>query len=172
MRLAKIVLLIASLTLPLAAQVRLTHGVLGGGGTTASGGGVQLSATAGQGVTACCQGAQQRIQSGFWAVQTLALSNVGQDEAVGVPEIFELAQNFPNPFNPVTTVSYILPVGGAVRLEIFDLCGRSMGVLVDAVQAAGRYRVEIDGSQMASGVYIYRLHAGERQGIRKMTLIK
>ncbi len=85
---------------------------------------------------------------------------------------FELLQNYPNPFNPVTNISYRLSEAGAVRLEVFDITGRRMATLVDESQLPGSYSVTWDGQQAASGVYIYRISAGNRVSHRQMLLIK
>ncbi|UCF64334.1 MAG: M20/M25/M40 family metallo-hydrolase [bacterium] len=88
------------------------------------------------------------------------------------PESFILEQNFPNPFNPVTTIAYQLPVESAVKLTLFDLNGRKIAELVNQSQAAGYYRVKFNGNGLASGIYIYRLEAGDRVQSRKMVLMK
>ena len=76
-----------------------------------------------------------------------------------LPREFGLEQNFPNPFNPTTVVRYQLPVASLVRLSVFDLLGREVAVLVNERRNAGVYQVKFDGSNLASGVYFYRLHA-------------
>ncbi|MCC6254747.1 MAG: T9SS type A sorting domain-containing protein, partial [Ignavibacteriaceae bacterium] len=77
---------------------------------------------------------------------------------------FNLFQNFPNPFNPITTIKYDLPAslnpskgGTLVNLVIYDILGRSVKVLVNEIQQAGRYEVQFDASDLSSGVYIYQL---------------
>ncbi len=85
---------------------------------------------------------------------------------------FELHQNYPNPFNPVTIIGYQLPAQTDVRLEVFDVLGRRAAVLVDEVQPAGRHSTSFDASNLASGVYIYRLQAGNHVKSRQMMLIK
>jgi hypothetical protein len=87
------------------------------------------------------------------------------------------AKNFPNPFNPRTTISYSLPQTGRVRLTIFDLSGSLVRVLVDEVRAVGSYQVQWNGTndrgqQMASGVYVCRMEAGAFRETRRMTLVK
>ncbi|MEX2603806.1 MAG: T9SS type A sorting domain-containing protein [Gracilimonas sp.] len=83
-----------------------------------------------------------------------------------------LAQNYPNPFNPSTVISYQLPVNSDVRLEVFDLLGRSVATLVNERQSTGRYNITFDASYLASGVYLYRLTAGEFTQSKKLFLIK
>jgi hypothetical protein len=79
---------------------------------------------------------------------------------VGIPQDYGLDQNFPNPFNPRTTIRYSLPTATPVRLVIYDILGREVRVLVNQVQDAGRYAVNVDGDVLgASGVYLYTLQA-------------
>jgi hypothetical protein len=88
-----------------------------------------------------------------------------------------LHQNIPNPFNPRTIIRYAVPRQGRVRLEVFDVTGRRIEVLVDKIQEAGSYAVdwngrEATGALAASGVYIYRLTAGKTALSRKMILLR
>jgi hypothetical protein len=89
-----------------------------------------------------------------------------------VPLVYSLAQNYPNPFNPTTLLRYQLPAASRVRLVVYDLLGREVAALVDGTQKAGTYEVPFDGRGLASGVYIYRLVAGDFVASRKMVLAK
>jgi hypothetical protein len=89
-----------------------------------------------------------------------------------LPKEFGLQQNYPNPFNPKTVVSCQLPVASKVRLAVYDLLGREVVVLIDAQKAPGKYQVEFDGGKLSSGVYIYRLTAGNFVECRKMLLAR
>lgn len=89
-----------------------------------------------------------------------------------LPKEFALYQNYPNPFNPTTVISYQLPVIGNVTLKVFDILGNEIATLVDEYKPAGRYEVEFDASRLASGIYFYKLQAGEYTAINKMLLIK
>ncbi len=93
-------------------------------------------------------------------------------EEEAVPESFFLGQNYPNPFNPVTTIRYQINDVAKVKLEVFDLMGRRIATLVDTNQAIGTYEVNFEGSQLASGMYLYRLQAGTKVDIKKMMLVK
>jgi hypothetical protein len=88
------------------------------------------------------------------------------------PGSFILLQNFPNPFNPSTTISYQLPAAGEVRLEIFDPLGRQIGLLVNARQGPGRQNAVFDGTDLSSGMYFYRLQTDSYVAVRKMLLLK
>ncbi|MDE2732715.1 MAG: T9SS type A sorting domain-containing protein [Bacteroidota bacterium] len=89
-----------------------------------------------------------------------------------VPEKIWIEGNYPNPFNPTTTIEYGIDQTLAVRLEVYDVTGRRVSMLVDAVQQPATYRIRFDGSQLASGVYFYRLTAGQQIVQNRMILIK
>ena len=89
-----------------------------------------------------------------------------------VPSGFTLEQNFPNPFNPGTTIRFSLPHKTGASLRVFDLLGREVALLVDQEMAAGTYKVPFDGKHLSSGVYYYRLQAGEYMQIRKFLLLR
>ena len=88
------------------------------------------------------------------------------------PTTYALSSNYPNPFNPETTITYSIANENRVLLEVFDLTGRSVATLVDAFQPAGQYTVRFDASTLPSGVYLYRIEAGNFQQINKMTLLR
>ncbi len=90
----------------------------------------------------------------------------------GVPERIQLNQNYPNPFNPTTEISYELPEAVEVTLQVFDMLGRHVTTLVDQPQNAGTQSIRFDASKLSSGIYIYRIEAGNFVQTRKMLLIK
>ncbi|MCH8928105.1 MAG: T9SS type A sorting domain-containing protein [Candidatus Marinimicrobia bacterium] len=89
-----------------------------------------------------------------------------------LPTGYVLHSNFPNPFNPVTTLKYSLPVPGKVVLTIFDLRGREIERLVNNELSAGVHTIVWDASNVASGVYFYRLQANDFTQTKKMALLK
>ena len=91
---------------------------------------------------------------------------------VPVAGTVKLHTNYPNPFNPATFFQYSLPRDGHVKISVFDSAGREIQVLVDAKQSAGRHRVTFDGSDLASGLYFYRLVSGDFSRTRAMVLSK
>ena len=93
-------------------------------------------------------------------------------ETPTTPENYVLSSNYPNPFNPETTIHYSIPTSGQVKLEIFDLTGRKVRTLVNATQSPGEYDVVFDASELPSGIYLYRLETESYQNTRKMTLLK
>lgn len=88
------------------------------------------------------------------------------------PNTLELLQNYPNPFNPSTKIRFVLPKSDHVTLKVFNLLGQEIETLVDAVHIAGEYEVEWNAKGLASGVYIYRLQAGEFVETKKLVLLK
>jgi len=89
-----------------------------------------------------------------------------------IPEKFSLSQNYPNPFNPRTVISYELRVTSFAKLIVYDVLGNEVATLVNDKQSAGTYSVEFDGSGFASGVYFYKLEAGEFSETKRMVLLK
>ena len=96
------------------------------------------------------------------------------------PAYFSLEQNYPNPFNPSTTIKYQIPAvvdanfasTTNVSLIVYDILGREVATLLHEKQKPGNYEVELDGSGLTSGIYFYRLQAGDFVETKKMILIK
>jgi hypothetical protein len=106
---------------------------------------------------------------------TLHLKNeatgVGQHGSL-IPGEYRLEQNFPNPFNPTTTIRYGLPQKSAVRLTVYNLLGQEVATLVQEEQEAGYHAVSFNGSALASGMYIYQIRAEKFVATRKMLLLR
>ncbi|HMT12575.1 MAG TPA: T9SS type A sorting domain-containing protein, partial [Ignavibacteria bacterium] len=99
------------------------------------------------------------------------------DLVVGMPVNFEMSQNYPNPSNPVSKIDYQLPFDAKVSIRVYDLTGQEVSVLVNGNIAAGFHTTEFRGSDLASGVYIYRIDAISTTGEKfaktmKMVLVK
>jgi hypothetical protein len=97
---------------------------------------------------------------------------VTETTARAVPAFWRLSQNYPNPFNPVTTIEYALPKSTHVTLHVLNLLGEEVATLVDANQLAGEYKIKWRPAQLSSGVYVYRLVAGEFSTTRKLVLLR
>ncbi len=97
---------------------------------------------------------------------------VAVKEKPPVASSFQLLQNYPNPFNPTTTISYELSANSFVTLKVYDILGREVATLVNETQSPGEYSVKFDGSRFASGVYFYRMSAGNYTSIKKAALVK
>lgn len=89
-----------------------------------------------------------------------------------VPQTYMLSQNFPNPFNPTTKIRFEIPGDGLVKLKVYNILGQEVATLVDKPLLAGRYAVDFDGSNLSSGVYIYRISANGFTESKKMILTK
>ena len=107
----------------------------------------------------------------------LMLTGIKENQANNVPAKYELDQNYPNPFNPTTNIQYTLPQQGEVSLNIYNLLGQMVRSLVNNVQSAGTHSVTWDGANQSgqmvtSGIYFYRLSAGNFVSVKKMIMLK
>jgi flagellar hook assembly protein FlgD len=108
-------------------------------------------------------------------IQVIDVTDVENDGLI--PAVFEVSQNYPNPFNPSTTISYAIPQQSNVVVKIYDMLGREVKTLVSAEQIPGVYDVVWNGddnfgSKVATGIYIYRVVAGQFATVKKMVLLK
>jgi hypothetical protein len=92
--------------------------------------------------------------------------------STNVPDKFSLGQNYPNPFNPTTNIEFQIPKSGLVNLTIYDALGRKVETLVNQNLCAGTYKADLDASNLVSGIYFYRLSAGDFSETKKMILLK
>lgn len=106
----------------------------------------------------------------MWVKLQGTLSSIENIEQI--PSFYSLHQNFPNPFNPVTVITYELPKDNHVSLKIFDAIGREVAELVNREQTIGKYSVNFNGESLASGLYFYRLIAGDFVETKKMILLQ
>jgi len=94
------------------------------------------------------------------------------DNEVNMASVFQLSQNFPNPFNPTTNIQYEIPENSFVTLSVFDLMGHEVTKLVNDYREAGSYNTTLDGTNLSSGIYFYKLQAGNLTKTMKMVLSK
>ncbi len=99
------------------------------------------------------------------------LTSITNGERIEAKE-YQLSQNYPNPFNPSTEISYQLPVSSQVTLRIYDLLGREVAEIVNPVEGPGKYTVHWNASRLASGVYFYRLQAGDFVETKRLLLLR
>jgi endo-1,4-beta-xylanase len=95
-----------------------------------------------------------------------------EKKSSAIPRTFELAQNFPNPFNPSTTIRYSIGTTCKITLKIYDMLGREVRTMVSAVQAPGQYSVEFNAEGLASGIYFYTLRAQGFVQTKKMIIVR
>jgi hypothetical protein len=91
---------------------------------------------------------------------------------MNIPEIYKLFENYPNPFNPETSIRFLIKDDGFVSIKVYDITGRFVNVLVNQKLFAGDYTVKFDGASLSSGVYLYRIETGNFVDSKKMMLIK
>jgi hypothetical protein len=109
----------------------------------------------------------------FWYdTLEIIVTDIENDKLLAVPKSFTLHQNYPNPFNPNTMINYELPITNYVNLSVYDMLGQKVTTLVNERQKAGHHQVKWDASEYASGIYYYRIEAGQFQDLKKMILIK
>jgi hypothetical protein len=108
------------------------------------------------------------------AVEVGFIEVVGVDpEPQPLPKEFALAQNYPNPFNPTTTIEFALAKPSKVKLTVYNLLGQKVATIIDNRPfSAGAHIVKFDARNLTSGVYFYRLEAGEFKSHRRMLLLK
>ncbi|HRE11426.1 MAG TPA: T9SS type A sorting domain-containing protein, partial [Ignavibacteria bacterium] len=107
-----------------------------------------------------------------WCIQVTYRTLVGGIGTIEIPNYYSLAQNYPNPFNPTTSIKFSVPKAVNVSLKIFDVLGREVATLVNEVKQPGFHTADFNASNMASGIYFYRIDAGEFTSVKKMMLVK
>jgi hypothetical protein len=118
------------------------------------------------------QGATRLVELGFVSDTLFRTVATSVAEPDAVPKEYALEQNYPNPFNPNTTIKFELPRASQVSLTVYDILGREVSVLVNDRRDAGVHEVEFDGSNLASGVYFYRMKAGDYVSTKRMLVVR
>jgi hypothetical protein len=115
---------------------------------------------------------ERRMMEDF-AITTLEARNEKLNIAnLQIPLQYTLGQNYPNPFNPTTNLEYAISELGFVSLKIYDMLGKEVKILVNETKTAGKYTVSFDGSNLPSGIYFYKIKAGDFNQVKRMTLLK
>ena len=159
---------------------KLDWQVLDGGGamwlSTAS---YKLSSSLGQSITGEQSGTTKKMYTGFWNPRIVVLSPVEWEEAdfSQLPKEFNLRQNYPNPFNPTTVIEYALPKASEVKIQIYNILGQRVRTVVNEKQEPGYKLIYWDGkddngTEVSSGIYFFRILAGNFVKCKKMTLLK
>jgi len=108
------------------------------------------------------------IEQAIWSDVPIGVHNT----SVEVPVEYNLLQNYPNPFNPTTNIRFDLPKSSFVSLRIYDMLGKEVAIVLEKNLQAASYMVDFNASELPSGIYFYKLQAGDFTSIKKMTLIK
>lgn len=113
-------------------------------------------------------------QKGFSIYDSLVIRNLVSNvaETDFIPSEYQLSQNYPNPFNPVTNIEFSIPTKSYVSLKIYNILGEEVKTLVSGVRNAGKYIMKFDASNLASGIYIYRIKSGTFSNSKKLVLLK
>jgi hypothetical protein len=90
----------------------------------------------------------------------------------GIPSNYYLSQNYPNPFNPSTVINYEIPKVSRVTISVYNVLGQEITKLVNREQAAGKYSVDFNAEKLSSGIYFYKIQAGNFSSFKKMILMK
>jgi hypothetical protein len=157
------------------AQFKIARGTFGSGGAVASDGNFRLTGTVSQSFIGTTVNGSHGSLAGFWYRKPVDIPTNVEEDAPGNPSVpaeFRLQQNHPNPFNPSTTIQFALPKQSKVVLKIYNLLGQEVATLVEKRLAAGQHEITFDASGLSSGIYVYRLAAGEFASVKRMTLVK
>mgnify|MGYP001465350873 FL=1 len=118
--------------------------------------------------------ATTNFNGGVWrrSLSEIFTSVTSVENSGSVPSKFSLEQNYPNPFNPSTKISWQSPVGGHQSIKVYDVLGNEVATLINEEKPAGSYEVEFDASNLSSGVYLYKLQAGNFVETKKMIILR
>lgn len=160
--------------------VQMKREVLNGGGAVwLSTTHYKLCSSLGQFLTGVQSDGDTILYTGFWNPWVVQMTPVEWEEEdyTQLPKEFDLRQNYPNPFNPTTVIEYALPKTVEVRIQIYNILGQKVRDLVDELQEAGYKMIQWDGrdgsgEEVSSGIYFYRIVAGDFVKCRKMTILK
>jgi hypothetical protein len=162
-------------TTPALAQFTIARSTFGSGGAAVSNSEFKISGTIGQSFIGTTLNGTHGSLAGFWYRKPVDIPTNAEEDAPGNPSVpaeFRLQQNHPNPFNPSTVIQFALPKSSSVSLKIYNFLGQEVATLIDHELAAGEHQLTFDASGLSSGIYVYRLHAGEFSSVKRMTLVK
>lgn len=147
-----------------------------GGNVHAGSGSYRLSSSVGQAIAGKAEGANYIMHAGFWNPAIIVVGVEEGDVAV-IPKVHSISQNYPNPFHRTTQIRYAIPKSERVRVEIFNITGQSVRVLVDREEVPGYKLVgwdgrDEDGLGLSCGVYFYRITTPEFRATKKMLLLR
>lgn len=107
-----------------------------------------------------------------WCIVVTYRRLIGGIATIEIPNYYSLAQNYPNPFNPATQIKFSVPKAVNVSLKVYDILGKEVATLVNEMTQPGFHTVDFDASNLATGIYFYRIDAGEFSSVKKMMLVK
>lgn len=154
------------------AQNQIAYSVIGSGGERSSNASYILTGTVGESFIGTSVNASNQNFAGFWYVYLSDVITSVEDQQEIIPTVFKLEQNYPNPFNPSTIVRFAVPEKSNVLIKIYDILGSEVFTLVNEELDAGWYERNFNAGSLASGVYIYRMNAGNFISTKKMLMVK
>ncbi|MBE2216552.1 MAG: T9SS type A sorting domain-containing protein, partial [Ignavibacteria bacterium] len=107
------------------------------------------------------------VETARWTIP-IGIQNISSE----LPTEYKLHQNFPNPFNPVTNINFDIIKQGVVKITVYDLLGREVETIVNQDMSPGRYRLDFNAANYASGMYLYRIETGDFSDVKKMLIVK
>lgn len=108
----------------------------------------------------------------MYIIKNDLITSVKEEDVSEAPADFKLFQNFPNPFNPVTTISWQISKGSHTTIKVYDILGNEVAALVNAYRSAGKYETKFNAVNLSSGIYFYRIQAGSFTDTGKMILLR
>lgn len=154
------------------AQNQITYSVISSGGEKSSNESFVLSGTVGEPLIGSSVTTSNQNFTGFWYVYYNDVITSVEEQQELIPTVFKLEQNYPNPFNPSTIIKFAVPERSNVLIKIYDILGGEVATLVDEELDTGWYERSFNASSIASGVYIYRMNAGNFISTKKMLMVK
>jgi len=165
------IILIFMIYSQISAQYAVKQSAFGNGGSPIANSDYRLISTLGQTGIGSTKNQSYVSHVGFWYQSSDLVTSVEQ-VAEQLPKEFRLDQNYPNLFNPTTTIHFALPKASAVKLTLFNILGRAVAILVNEKLQPGEYKVVLDAKGLASGVYLYRIDAERFWDIKKIMVLK
>ena len=157
---------------PAFSQTQIVYHSFHSGVFRSEGNGSVLTSVLGQTILGTSSGSGVTVSSGYSVFGKGSMTSVSPLPVI-VPAEFALYQNFPNPFNPSTTILFTVPVRDETTLKVYNILGQEVAVLFNGIAEAGEYhRITFDASRLASGIYFARVQSGGKTLLKKMTLMK
>lgn len=173
MRAFIVIMSAALVAVPLVAsgEYQISPAVVGSGGGLSTGVGYQTLGTFGQAAIGVVSGPSNTTEIGFWYQPGWIVTGVEEPGDL-FPTVFSLAQNQPNPFNPMTTIRFGVPERSRVAIRLYNIAGREVRTLADGDMDPGYHTVTLDAAGLASGIYFCRMEAPGFEDTRKLILLK
>jgi hypothetical protein len=152
-------------------QYQITNSVIGSGGNVISNSNNNIVSTVGEAFIGKSTNVVNQNQIGFWYVyQETTITDVEEEETI--PTVFKLEQNYPNPFNPSTKIKFAVPEKSNVLIKVYDILGSEVATLVNEEIDAGWYENNFNAVGLSSGVYLFRMEAGNYVSTKKMIMLR